>query len=667
MGGENVTAAASKRTDIQGLRGLSALIVIVYHVWTERTAGAVDVFFVVSGYLLFASLLRQHAATGSADLLRYGAGILRRLMPAAVVMLLLTVVISAAFLPQSRWRESISDGYAFSLFIENRALAARGVDYLARDSVPTPFANAWAISTQAQAYVMMAVLMVGVILLGRLLRRRRLSQFLIIGGATVFSFGWAIFTVGVNPVAAYFSTNARLWEFTAGGLMAIVVTMHAASERWRDALSWLGLTMLLSTGPLFGLTGQFPAWASLWPVAGALLIMWCGADGAVRGAGRLLAWRPLQMLGDVSYGVYLYHGALLTFALLAFETPRLDLTQGFGLTAATIGLASFSKYVLERPLRRLLEGASHGVCFLYAAALVLVCTGAVALWGQYERLQSSKAWQALAYAEQLPGGMADPDAPISPRKPILPAPIIASRDVGDVYADGCHVAQGVTEARACLYGPADAGVTIALVGGSHVAHWTPAFQALGRRQGWRIMSMTKSSCPFWGRAWSSEGKAWPECGVWNAAALRRLLAEKPDIVVSLANFEALPEERLRIAPETLALWRTLGEAGIQVLALRDTSGLSINGPECVELYGADDARCEASRPRGELSPAPTSWPQNVTYVDPADWVCGPTACPAVIGNVMVFFDKDHFTATFSRSLAPRLEPVVKDALARQAP
>lgn len=654
------SAAAVRRNDIQGLRGISALLVVAFHLWTHRTAGAVDVFFVVSGYLLLGSLIRQHADKGAIDLGRYGVGILRRLLPMAVVVFGATVLAAQVLLPETRWDRAIFEAFASAVFVENYALIHFATDYLARDDVATPFASGWAISTQVQAYVLMAALMALVVAIPVAPHRRRAASASVLAAATLLSFGFAVWLVSRNQPVAYFSTWARLWEFTAGGLAAWALDRWRLPRGARGAAGWIGLAGLLATGWVLGLTRLFPGWASLWPVGSALLILAAGADGEIRGAGRVLAWRPLAWLGGLSYGVYLWHGPVVVFGLIIARQSHFGLLGGAIALGLSILLSAISKSVLEGPLARLL-GRPQPVwkTFSIGLGLIVLMLGGVGAWKIRAEALVAQAGREAAQASN-PGGQASPGSAVDPSLRILPRPVVARRDVPDSYRDGCHVDDGVSVPAACRYGPSSAPVTVALVGSSHSAHWLPAIQQIAGRRGWRVVAYSKSSCLFAEGATNSSGVLAPDCERWNTAVMQRLMADKPDLVVTLGTFglgsEAVPAGSLRH-------WRRLNEEGVRILALRDTPWFPFDVADCVDRMGVDSPQCVLPRPPDPGLPG-ADLPANVTFADTRDWFCTALDCPPVIGNVLVYRDQDHLTATFARTLDDRLEPWIDRALAR---
>lgn len=646
-----------RRADIQGLRGLSALLVAVFHIWTSRTAGGVDVFFVVSGYLLIGSLARQYETGGRVDLLRYGAGILRRLVPTATVVLTATVLACIVFLPVTRWDGVAKDAVATSVFSENLLLIRRSADYLARDEAWTPFQSGWAVSAQLQAYVLIALMMGAVAALRVVPARRRavvLSALCLFGLA---SFTWALRGVAVNPSAVYYDSLARLWEFCAGGAAAVLLARWVPSATVRVALGWIGVALLLCTGWVLGLSRHFPAWPSLLPVAGALLILASGArqdEARGFGAGLLLSVRPLTWLGDISYGIYLWHGPVVVFALLFLGEARLGLIEGLAVLVLVVGLAAASRSLIELRLSRWI-GVNQTDYRTWIKALLTVAFGMAVVGGWWGlKIQREVAERQLQAGVDNPGGRLLPGEFAPNVTVIIPRPLFAGLDTALDYSGKCVAQAGVSTLAVCRWGPVDADVNIALVGSSHSAHWLPAVRAISERRGWRVSATIKAGCLFGGGEFDSFGKRAPDCGAWNRRVTEWLEVEKPDVVLTLATFSGVTPDAIPLG--TVAAWRRAGGAGIRVLALRDTIWLPFDVQECVEFRGADAAACSVPRPSKRLTPPSGGWPDNVTVVDTMDWVCGPRLCPPVIGGVLVYSDRNHLTATFARSLGGRLEP-----------
>lgn len=662
MTGEMDTALPKgRRSDIQGLRGLSAILVVAFHVWTVRTAGAVDVFFVTSGYLLLGSLIRQHDANGIINLQRYAAGILRRLLPTAIVVLVTTIGFSYFLLPELQWSRSVKEAFASALFFENYALIRFNTDYLARGAVPTPFAAGWAISTQVQAYLLMAMLMWLVVRIRVPAERRGLVQLVVLGAATLISFAYATWLVSVDQSVAYYSTPARLWEFTLGGLAAWMLLRIKVPEKARTVAGWVGLGLLLSTGWLLGATRMFPAWASIWPVVGAVLILAGGVDGRIRGVGRVLACQPLAWLGGISYGIYLWHGPIAVFTLVWMGQTSLGLVSGLSVMAAAILLAALSKATLEVPISRLLARPYPGWrTFATGGALILASLACVGGW-KFNEWNRNLSYRAEMKDVRGQGAALGPAFALNPRIPVLPRPVWSLQDLPDVYGERCHAPNGDSRALNCTFGLESSDVILTLVGSSHSAQWQPALRRIAERRGWKLITYTKSSCLFAVGSFYSDGSAASDCGTWNTAVVERLINDVPDLVITLGSFGSSET----VPAGSVQHWRRLNDAGIGVLALRDTPWFPIDVPTCISRHGSGSPQCTMRRPP-EFEPDQREWPANTLYADTRDWFCTPLACPPVIGNILAYYDSHHLTATFSRTLDGKLEPIIDEALRASA-
>lgn len=643
-------------------------MVLVFHIWLSRTAGAVDIFFVVSGYLLIGSLARQYESDGRVDLLRYGAGILRRLLPTATVVLTVTVLACIAFLPVTRWDRSVKDALATSVFAENLELIRYAADYLERDEAWTPFRSGWAISAQVQAYVLIAIMMGAVAAIRVAPARRRVVVLSALGLFGMASFAWAARGVAVNPDAAYFDSLARLWEFCAGGAVAVLLVRGAPSLTARVTLGWIGLAMLLCTGWLFGLTRQFPAWSSLFPVAGGLMMLIAGArPGEARAVGveRLLGSRLLTWTGEISYGIYLWHGPVVVFAVLWRGGAPLGLIDGLTVLVAVIGLAAVSRNLIELRLARWM-GAHQSDLRTWVKGMLMVAFGMAVVGGWWLlTIQREAAEMRLQAGIHNPGARLAPGEVADHVTVVTPRPMLARLDLPAVYDEGCMVFAGESTPSVCRFGPRDAPVHIAVVGSSHSAHWLPAVQAVAARRGWHVSAAIKASCLLGSVEFNSMGESAPDCASWNRQVMEWLEVEKPDVVLTLATFSGVTQDRAQ--PEAVAAWRRLGRAGIHVLALRDTVWSPFDVRDCVQRHGTEVAACTITRPSEPFSPPPGGWPDNVTAVDTMDWTCGPRQCPSVIGGVLVYRDDNHLTATFARSLEGRLDPYLSAVAARPGP
>lgn len=653
------------RPEIQGLRTVAALLVAVYHVWFDRVSGGVDIFFVVSGFLITGSLVRQAERGGirvGAHLRRIG----RRIVPAAYLVLAATALATLVVLSRVYWASTFEEITAAAVYLANVAFAASAVDYLAHDEFQSPVLHFWALSIQGQFYVLWPAL-IGLLAWTARRVRAPLRATLLVGLGAVFAASLAygmVLTVTQQQVA-YFSMPARMWEFALGGIVAL--TIHRVSLRPRAAsvLAGVALIVILATGAVLDVARLFPGFAALLPTASAAAILYAGASGARGGALGLLSSRPMVAFGDVSYAFFLWHWPLLVFSLYALDIDRLTPAQGAALLVVSLALAVATTRWVEQPVRRRGEQRANtapawrsplallAVVPLALAAVTLALSAASSVNEVAPRLGPDYPG-AAALDSNPPGDVEDlVDADVD----IVPAPVEAADSNPAPYADGCHQDQESDEAATCAYGAVGADTRIALVGGSHATHWQPALAALGVEHGWEIVNITKSACRF-----GLDVERGDSCEAWNRNVVELLTSQPFDAVVTTATVgsaetrdgeDALPAAYVR-------MWERLDEAGLPVIAVRDNPWWPRDVPECVEEHGPTSPECRVAR--DEVLAASPPWetaefdiPGNVSVVDLTDYLCTADACPAVVGNVLVYRDPHHLTVPYAESLAPMLD------------
>ena len=379
------------RQEIQGLRALAVVLVVLFHLWPGRVSGGyvgVDVFFVISGFLITAHLLREVDREGSVDLARFWARRMRRLLPAAYVVLLASAVGTLVLVPQLLWRQFLGELTAAALYVENWALAIGSVDYLAADNAPSPAQHYWTLSAEEQFYLVwpllvLAGLWVAKVASDRRNRREAVDQrravFFVLAVTTAASLGYSLWITASNGAWAYFVTPARAWEFGAGALLAFAPAASGVlAPRLRAALGWLALVVLLSSAIVLDESTPMPGTAAIWVVAASAALIWVEAPAVDWAPARLLVTGPARYLGDISYSVYLWHWPLIILLPYVTEHPLTSLDR-LSVLLATVGLAALTKRWVEDPVR---TGHRFGlprprVTFAYAAlgaaAVVMVC------------------------------------------------------------------------------------------------------------------------------------------------------------------------------------------------------------------------------------------------------------------------------------------------------
>ena len=646
--------AAGFRPELQGLRALAVVLVVVYHVWFNRVSGGVDVFFVISGFLLTGQLARAAERSPRLDLVRRWSRTVVRLVPAVTVVLIGTVVAAALVLPEGRWVQTVREVGAAALFVENWQLAADSVDYAAQNNVASVVQQFWSLSIQGQFFLVWPLLIAAVALAGPAASvRSRLVLVLATVGALSLAFSTA--STMENQPLAYFHSLTRVWEFAVGGLFAL--TTVALRRRTRVLAGWAGAVGLLLCGVVFDVGAVFPGVAALWPTLCAVLVLAAGTTGDRRGVDRVLAARPVQYLGDLSFTLYLWHWPVLVLYLVVREQDLVGPVGGAGIIAVSLLLAVATHHAVERRVLARSVGVAHGYR-LGAACTVAVLVVAV-LW-QLEAGRRGSV-EGRGGDARHPGAVALVGGPVDPA-PLLPPPVAMYDDWAGTGWDCVPMSRHPSEL--CLQ-PVEAEPSrrVAVVGDSHAQQLIAALEPIAAREGWQLASMLYGACPF-----STASEVDPDnadCVSWNDAAAAELVDLGATSVVTLASRDVRVGLTEQTPPGFVDRWRQLDEHGISVLAVRDNPRFDFSMPDCA--VQGDPAHCGAAR--ADLYADAPPWtgiddaPGNVTFLDIADAVCEPDFCPAAIGNVLVYIDDNHLSASYSASMAPLIEPEVVAALA----
>jgi peptidoglycan/LPS O-acetylase OafA/YrhL len=668
---------------VQALRALAVLLVVLYHFWPNRLSGGyvgVDVFFVISGFLITSHLYREVASTGRISLARFYARRARRLLPAAMLVLVTTAIASFLFLPVTRWAANAGDILASTFYVQNWQLAARAIDYSASADAASAVQHFWSLSVEEQFYLAWPPLILVLLAIGRRLRGVR-RETLLIGGiliATAVSLGYSVYATATDPAGAYFVTPTRIWELGAGAVLAMwradrpdLPTVRPAPAA-RIALRWIGLSAIAAAAVFLTAASPFPGYLALLPVLGTVAVIAAGDTGIRDPLTAVVVLPPVQFLGNVSYSLYLWHWPLLVMAPFALAHP-LPAAQKVVLLAACIALAWLTKlWVEDSTQRRPLLGRPVAIGAFTAVAMLVVSS--LAILQQYEvgvldgaaraHLAASQGNACFGAGSRAPGATGCTDvfgAPVSltpahEDRPWFPDP-------------ACTVSQTPVRVATCQFTSAPPTRTVALVGDSHAEHWRGALHRIARELNWKIVEVLKGGCPatsarvlrFDGKPMDTEA-----CHAWGQQASQIVAAEHPDYVFTSSWAAAMTfdgaggnprEAGIRGFTDTWANWE---HTGATVFVLRDvpsTGGRDI--PECLVTHPGEPAACSSPRaqalaPDALTEAAARMHSSRVRLIDLSDFFCDHTTCYAAVGGAIVYWDHDHMSAQFGRSLAPFL-------------
>lgn len=647
------TTAAPRRylTGVQGLRTVAALLVAVYHIWFSRISGGVDVFFVVAGYFATLSLLkiatidsgRRAAFVGG-----YWLRTARRVVPSAAVVILFTVVGALVWMPHALWGTNITHGAASIIFAENWQLIRSATDYLQQGATASPFQQFWALSLQVQFYAVFPLLVALAVAIAARLRRDPRTIVLVMA-IVIFagSLAYSVYLTAIDQPVAYFNTFTRLWEFMAGVITAILLTRDMRNKLWAKVLGWVGLVVLLSLGALFDLSTMFPGAVALVPVTAAVLIIVSAWNSSEPG---ILRARPVLWFAESSFAFYLWHWPLLVFYRLQFG-EEMPFFSGLAILVVAAVLAVATTKLVEMPIRNSVRLQRSAIATIVACALLLApAAGSVWVWNK--AADNAYAAAASDVAAQLAG------EPVT--SPPVPAPIYARDDIVDNYTNGCHQSIRDAEVITCESGVKDGSRTIVLVGGSHSVQWLDAVDAAAEDTDARVLSMTKSGCIFGDIDAFTDLELHPSCREWAAAALEKILADPPSLVVtigtrSIDGVEQVPEG-YRLSFEKLA------DAGIPVVALRDNPWFPNDVPVCFDVSGAAACSIDRDAVYGDVNALDLPGTAGFTFVDTADDYCDEQTCGIVQDDVLMYRDSNHLTRTWVRTYGGHVESAIRGAL-----
>lgn len=679
------TVAPRVRPEIQALRALAISLVVVYHFWPGVVRGGyvgVDVFFVISGFLITSNLVRDIEANGRVRVLRFWAKRARRLLPAALVVLLATVIGIVVLVPRNLWQQFLGEVMASTLYIQNWLLAANSVDYLAASNTASPSEHFWTLSVEEQFYIALPLILIVIVALVRRRSRSARTQAITttLAVLSAVSFVLGLWLTATTPEVAYFSTLSRAWEFGLGGLLGVLVLdgRSLLGPRVGSAVSWIGLGCIAYAALMFTGATPFPGTAALLPVVGAVMAIAAGSPSSTWSPTRLFAMRPVQFIGDVSYSLYLWHWPILILAGYAFASA-MDWPLKLVLVVVSVSLAWLSKRFVEDPVRKrsFLVGRQPRWTFVAAAAGMTVVVAVASMgWASIQvalndslatvqALEKSGA-KCFGAAAMLAGSSCPRTADATS---IVPAPASAASDLPAIYTDECRSQPADPTVRTCVFGKHGSTVRVALIGDSHAAAWFPALKAISDQEGWELHTYFKASCAFSNAAREvapGQDAAAASCAQWNKTLATDLSKTESFSVVFTSAFAnglqfldgaGRPSEAAAIDGFRSA-WRPLVDRDTTIVVIADTPHLGPAGLACVQSHLADPSECTL-RAADALSTdtaltAAAEGQRNAIAVNMTDYFCTASVCPLVVGGVFVYRDAQHITATYSRSLAPWL-------------
>ena len=701
------------RRDIEGLRALAVGFVVLFHAkFLGLTGGfiGVDVFFVVSGFLITSLLINEHSSVGEISLKNFYARRARRLLPASALVIALTALASRIWLEPLRLRDIGTDAVASGGFFANILFGVRSTDYLQAGQPPSPFQHFWSLSVEEQFYIVWPALLM--LLLWKS-RDRHMRAIVAITLLSVASLALCIWQTTQSQPWAFFGLHTRAWELGVGALVALTWKyIEQLPTNFRAFIGWLGLFAVVVSGLTITEKLAFPGKLALLPVVATALVLMAGQH-THWGPQRSLSITPLQWIGARSYSIYLWHWPVLIIAE-SHAGRSLTVTERLIAIAAAVIAASLSHHFLENPVRHsvslqakprlalMVGGAlivlSVGVGFVLRTSSVALSTNVIAeapvaivstTSSTTAPINSSESTTApietttslVTVPEGPPPAIINPVAPIdavvtgalTDEVPANLQPSLrgASGDKPEIYDNGCHVNLIAIEPQVCVYGDTTSDFTVALYGDSHAAQWFPALNQIAIDRQWRLVILTKMGCTTIDliTANSLVGPTYPGCRPWREKVLERFVAENVRVVfMTSSNRLTDPATGQPFADSIVkagfaTLIPQLQSMNISPIVITDTPYPGTDVPICLSKAIKNVGSCAVSRDKGiranrQQTSIDVAVENNAQYLDVSNWVCSLETCPVITGNILMYRDSHDLTTTYVQFLTPLIDAAV---------
>jgi len=647
------------------MRAIAVGMVVLYHLWPKALPGGfagVDVFFVISGYLITGHLLRTFVRRQRVGLADFWGRRARRLLPAVAVVLTATWLVARTILPATQLPNTVEQIRASALYFQNWVLARNNADYLHSADAPSPVQHFWSLSVEEQFYLFWPLLFVVGAVLARLLGRRW-GRGGILGlalGVFAASLWWSVHYTQANPAAAYFVTTMRIWELALGGLLTLIPIAWSSALARIGPLAWLGLGLVVASAFVLSSSTSFPGIAALLPVGGAGLLIACGSALAWGGTSWLTSLRPLVFLGDISYSLYLWHWPIIVL-WKAKTGATITLKEGLAILVGSIVLAWLTKRFVEDPFRQARFVVRSPARSLATVLTVLVPVVLVAF---YTPPHAFKGHPDVAHpGAAVLAGAATAAKGVDP----VPSATEAPLDVDPFNA--CETPIPSVTPRPCTYGsPTGAKLRVALIGDSVANQYRAILADAATSRHWFVVTDLHGQCPWTATMMARSGTPDPytACHDWGRQVLKDMLTKyKPDVVVTserpVLGTPGHPKADAtsfgQIAAGMVHYWHQLADHGVRVVAVKESPEPGRNIPDCLSKPGANAASCATPTRKAivqhtALEQAVAGMDGGADMIDINSLVCGPTICSPIVGNVVVYRDTHHLTQTYITSLEP---------------
>ena len=695
------------RSDIEGLRAFAVAAVLLYHFGVPGVGGGfvgVDVFFVISGFLITSLLIDERTSTGHVSIGRFYARRARRLLPISTTVIIATAVAGAIWLPTTRLTDLATEVRAAAIFAANLLFADRETNYLTVALV-SPLQHYWSLAVEEQFYLLWPGLIALVTLRARNVRHRIAWA---MGFIIASSFAASVLLSESSPSWSFFGLHTRAWELGVGALLACVTaTTDAWLPRVRATIGWVGIVGIAASVITFGDVFVFPGYAVALPVLSTAAVLIAGDRTPGSPATLLLRHAPLQYLGTRSYSLYLWHWPVLIIAeghlLRPLTFAEKTLAFGAVVTLAEVGFRAIeqpvrqSRSLARRPVMSLAIGAAFVTTGVVASATLAnyspdLSTGVIASAPAMEVTTSAPTTTNADRAAATTTTTAAPTAPtrivtVGDRElqavvdaleqtvvpdNLRPSLRWARSDAPPTYGDGCHEFRTSSVQTECVFGDTNGEITVALWGDSHAAQWFTPLNTIAIQQGWRLLSLTQGTCAFIDVLTYDliNNRPLSNCAPWRGGVRQRMRDEGVDVVLVSQTYGLIAADDKRHFD--VAHWQdhlpglieSLRADGIEPIVIADTPDPASGVPDCVAHHRRNLAACASTMYNSGDIPVveelrAINAAAGVSFIEPGEWLCDDDAqCPAVIGDILAYRDSEHLSDTIAAWLTPVVDSMV---------
>ena len=613
-----------KITQIQGLRALAALLVTLFHAkWVNGGFIGVDIFYVISGFLITGLLLREIERTGTINFKEFYARRFKRLLPTSFFVLLVTAVASWLLIPDTMRSSLGRDIIAASLYVSNYLFAWWQADYQNLDATPSPVIHYWSLAVEEQFYLIWPLLILFFFIAATKFKKKILLT-LLVATVTALSFVFSIYQTETSPIWAFYSLPTRAWELGLGALLVLLPPIKT-----KKLVGLLGFIFIIVSAFIFDETTAFPGVNAVLPVLGTVMLI-----------STINSWPPFlndvansrmfQWLGEISYPLYLWHWPLLVLPSTYFARP-LAIYERILAIIATIILADLTHRFIEEPFRK--HKTEPTLVFKRSGVITLVSVliGTAIIFSSSDKIDVSGINGAVSLAQ------------------------IKARPL--VYDDGCHANYAQTKSDECIYADTKSDKTMVLYGDSHAAQWFPALMEIASRSGYRLISLTKSACPSVDTVRLDQGGfKMSRCKQWRINTIKRIQEINPDVLI-MSSFQYFAQPPRFTDREQ---WWNDGQRKLlaevknispHLIYITDTPHPLRDIPACLANYSI--SKCNTTQRSEDLSIS------GFNVINPNSWLCS-RVCPAVKDGVVAYRDASHISVDIAIALIPRLTQALRE-------